>query len=204
MLRATAIALVLAFTGCARTPAKHVHPEETTAEDPLQTHASPPFTPAEIHDAMPVGTHIRIRNTGPDGVTVTDWMVTRVDPDGADIRYTIEDDTGTIIKGPTEQRDSWHALRDHALFPAFGTRIDEDQVQVPAGTWPALRYTVNRERSGAQVTDTFWFAPELPGPPVQFVSRAGEEEVFRMELLLREHSPGTEQERVAHDDDPVP
>ena len=130
---------------------------------------------------------------GPNGYPidpVTD-CVDPVDPDDwlDAFTNTIEDADGAIMKGPTEQHDTWTSLRDHALFPVSSTRIDEDDVSVPAGSWDALRYTVTRARGDAQIVDTFWFAPELPGPPVRFLSRSGEEEIFVMELLLREQLP---------------
>ncbi|MFT4621580.1 MAG: hypothetical protein ACI8PZ_000232 [Myxococcota bacterium] len=181
-----AVAVLPLLAACARAPVQPAGSPDAHVDDALQVNAPAPFSSDEIRDAMPVGTHLRIRNTAPDGVTVADWFVTAADRDGVDIRYTIEDASGAVLKGPTEQRDTWTTLRDHALFPASATLIDEDDVEVPAGSWRALRYVVTRERSGAQVTDTFWFAPELPGPPVRFVSRAGDQEVFRMELLLRE------------------
>ncbi len=180
----------LTLAGCARAPVQPAGaPDDPQLEEVLQAHAPPPFTPAEIRDAMPVGTHLRIQNTAPEGVTIADWVVTAADDDGVDIRYTIEDADGAIVKGPTDQHDTWTSLRDHALFPVSSTRIDEDDVSVPAGSWDALRYTVTRARGDAQIVDTFWFAPELPGPPVRFLSRSGEEEIFVMELLLREQLP---------------
>ena len=181
--RIVAAALLVA---CARTPVQPAGAPDDLVDDPVNSHAPPPFTPEEIRDAMPVGTHLRIRNTAPDGVTVADWVVVAADADGVDIRYTIEDAAGGVLKGPTEQRDSWSSLRDHALFPATATRIDEDEVEVLARSWEALRYTVRRERGGAEVVDTFWFVPDLPGPPVRFVSQADGQEVFRMDLELRE------------------
>ncbi len=183
---------LLVAASCARTL-----PPMPFEEEPEQTsHAPAPFRTEQIRASMATGTHLRIRNTTPDGVTVADWEVLENDDEGCTIRYLIEDGEGGHVKGPTDQRRSWGELRDHASFPADATTLADDTVTVPAGTWEAIRYTVERERDGNVVVDTFWFAPQLPGPPLRLESVVDGAEVFRMELLLRETR--------ADDDSPPP
>ena len=47
---------MLILSGCARAPVQPAGaPDGFPVDEPLQAHAPPPFTPAEIRDAMPVG-----------------------------------------------------------------------------------------------------------------------------------------------------
>ncbi|MEZ4241143.1 MAG: hypothetical protein R3F59_34285 [Myxococcota bacterium] len=119
----------------------------------------------------------RHTEVGPDGPVVTVHRTEATAADAQGVTFAESVDGGP----PQPAAHRWTELRDHASFPIAGTTWVDEPVTVPLGTFAARRYTVH---DGAQTTD-FWFAPELPGPPVKLEARAGDAVVFAMELLER-------------------
>ena len=70
-------------------------------------------------------------------------------------------------------------LREHAEFPRFAVKISEAKVEVPAGTYECVVYTV----TAAEEVVTFFFAKTLPGPPVKMVIEKGGKVVRKQELV---------------------
>lgn len=137
----------------------------------------PPFSAAEIRDAMPAGTVVRWAVTDMSGTRTVEWEVVSASPSGMRLHITRSgsDDTNPP---PDEQSLTWEQLEDHGRLP-HGTTRDETTVEVEAGTFTAWRYT----RDEGDRETVHWFAPDHPGPPVLTVrSRRGQEE-YRMELV---------------------
>ncbi len=148
----------------------------------------PVFRPAEIRDAMPVGTQIALRITGVDGPpSNAAWEVVGATDETVTIRYTITDDEGRVLDGPDAREDSWERLSGHAVFPAAHTTKTEERLETPIGLLDTWRYVVRQPTGDKE--DRYWFAPSLPGPPVRMISTKGGAETLRVELTRRTQPP---------------
>ena len=111
--------------------------------------------------------------------TIEHWEFTDVDEETATIHAITRDEAGTVLANQIG-RSKWTELHDHAKFPAATTTIQDGVVlTVPAGTFTTRLYTV---RDG-KATSRFWFAVDLPGPPVQFTTEQDGKVVFRGTML---------------------
>ena len=131
--------------------------------------APTPFTAAEIRDATQVGKEIRVRVEA-EGETpylrINRYVA--CDEAGATLeRFHLSLD-GARLGEPEVVPVTWLELQGHASFPVEATTIEPERIETPLGQVECLRYTV---REGA-TESVFWFAPELPGMPVRFVTRA--------------------------------
>jgi len=122
-------------------------------------YAPAPFTPEQIREACR-GRRQRIVTESAGGepdVAVTEYLDATAD----DVLIRSTDAAGNV----TEARAGWSELRDHAAhFPAAATEIGPDTITIPLGTLDTVRYTV----TGADAVHEFWFAPAMPGMPVQY------------------------------------
>jgi hypothetical protein len=140
-------------------------------DDPhvLQPGRAPtPFTADEIRAGCPEGRTIRLRLDVP-GKTAS-YRVSRFvacDEAGATLeRYGVSSD-GIPLGDPEADRVTWRDLQAHASFPAEQTTIEPERIRTAIGVLDCLRYSV-REGSTEEV---FWFADDLPGMPVQYLTR---------------------------------
>ena len=62
---------------------------------------------------------------------------------------------------------TWRELQAHASFPAERTTIESERIETAIGELDCLRYTV---RDGTTEV-VFWFARDLPGMPIQYLTR---------------------------------
>ncbi len=146
--------------------------------------AQAPFTAEQIRDATPVGRTYRFAlRQGEQEVQVT-VRFTRVAPDQASMERTIVDASGKVLEQATEDT-SWQQIVGHAAYPADATEITDATVEVPAGTFDAMLYTVSGEQDGKPVVSRMYFAKSLPGAPVKTEITVGEQVVFS--LVLVEH-----------------
>lgn len=130
--------------------------------------APTPFTAAEIRDRCAVGKTIRIR-VEPDGEAPYQRVTRYVECDdsGATLERSALALDGSPLGEPDLDRVTWLDLQGHASFPAADTEIEPDRIETPLGDLECLRYTV-REGAAEKV---FWFAKDLPGMPVRFLTR---------------------------------
>jgi hypothetical protein len=107
---------------------------------------------------------------------------------GATIERSVVDASGnTVDQGKDEA--TWEQLVQHASYPADATVITETTVEVPAGKFDALLYTITAEQEGGgSVVSRMYFAKSLPGAPVKAEVVIGDQPMFTMELV--EHVPG--------------
>jgi hypothetical protein len=132
-------------------------------------HAPTPFSAAEIRAGCPEGrmTTFVVEQPGqPPSRQVTRF--TRGDAEGTD--YEI----GTIgpdgaVGAPRVTHATWKKLQEHASYPDAATKITDETITVPAGEFDCWLYTVTT----GNAVRKFWFAKELPGPPVKVVATAG-------------------------------
>lgn len=192
-----AAAALIALAGCGPKPPPDAPvtenlPEATddgAAAQPEATPelATPPFTAEQIRDATKVGRTYRfVMHQGEQDLNVT-VRFTEVTPEGATIERSVVDAGGNTLDQGKEQT-TWAQLVDHAAFPANATEITETAVEVPAGKFDALLYTITTEQEGNRVVSHMYFAKSLPGAPVKAAVTVGDQPMFSMELV--EHVPG--------------
>jgi hypothetical protein len=133
-------------------------------------HAPTPFTADEIRDGCPSGRTLRLRMEA-----VGDEPFLRVsrfldpDDDGTTLERSRQSLDGEPMGEPESGRFSWRELQANASFPAELTTIESMTIETELGPLDCLRYTV-RDDDGE---NSFWFAKELPGPPVRYEIVAG-------------------------------
>ena len=154
-----------------------------TSDDPhvLAPGMAPtPFTAAEIRSGCPEGRTITLLV---EPATGSPWR--RVN------RFVATDHVGATLErwrvGPDGQpegevaasRLTWLQLQGHASYPADVVTIAPDTVDLPMGSFDALRYTVEDDDGVA----TFWFAPAFPGMPVRYESPADGSGIDRTTMI---------------------
>lgn len=131
-------------------------------------HAPTPFTADEIRDGCPAGRTIRLRVDVPGETSFL--RVSRFvecDEVGATLeRFRLSLD-GSPLGEPDIGRVTWSALQSHASFAAEVTTIEPERIESAMGALDCLRYTV---RDGDD-DEVFWFAKDLPGMPIQYLTR---------------------------------
>lgn len=148
------------------------------ADDPhvlRPDHLPTPFTAAEIRAGCPPGRTVRslVVETGAESIVRVTRFVS-CDADGADRESWAETPDGRRLTEPTPDHSTWLEFQEHASMPADATRIDEETIEIPAGTYDCLRYT----RVDGDTIATFWFAKAAPGMPLRFEERVGGELVY--------------------------
>jgi len=134
--------------------------------DPGQ--APTPFTADEIRTGCPTGRTIRLR-VDVDGETSFQRVSRFADCDesGATLeRYGLSLH-GAPLGKPEANRVSWLDLQAHASFPAEATTIEPERIETAIGELDCLRYTVREDATD----EVFWFAQDLPGMPVRYLTR---------------------------------
>jgi hypothetical protein len=130
--------------------------------------APTPFTAEEIRVGCPAGRTVRLRV---DAVGETPFQrVSRFvecDEAGATMERSRLSLDGSPLAEPEVDRVTWRDLQAHASFPADDTTIESERIETATGKLDCLRYTV---REGA-TEDVFWFAKDLPGMPIQYLTR---------------------------------
>ncbi|MFN0248609.1 MAG: hypothetical protein ACKV2T_17085 [Kofleriaceae bacterium] len=168
----TRVAFLLAFAACGAS-------SKPNAPAPAES-APQLFTIEQLRDGIPAGRVIELRmELEGKPATTEHWEFTKVDANGATIHSVTRDDAGTIVADQTGT-SAWAELHSHAKFPAAATTIEDNvTLTVPAGTFTTRLYKVKVE--GA--TRRFWFAVDLPGPPVQFTTEKEGKVVMRAVML---------------------
>ncbi len=143
-------------------------------------HLPTPFSAAEIRDACGPGRTLRFRIEQPGAEPVI--RVTRYGEGDAAVAAQeawLESSAGAPLGEHELSRPTWLELQEHASFPAATTvRVDEE-IAVPAGTFSCLRY----DRADEDGTWRFWFARDLPGPPIRLEHEADGRVAFSSTLL---------------------
>ena len=119
-------------------------------------HAPTPFSASEIRDGCPAGRTVRflVEPAGAEPfVRVTRFV--GGDDEAADHesqRFSLD---GRAQDEPVRERSTWVEFQSHASFPLGSTVIADDVIEIPAGRFECLRYTV----ADGDAVDTFWFSP---------------------------------------------
>lgn len=174
------LVIVLALVACSRPAQPPATPATPPAAEARAEIAPVLFTLEQLRAGNPQGRVIEFRIEADGKPTVTEhWEFTAVDAETATIHSITRDESGNVVEDGAGTA-TWSDLLAHAHFPAATTTIQDDvQLTVPAGTFTTRLYTVKV----GDATRQFWFAPELPGPPVQFTTEQGGKVVARAQML---------------------
>jgi hypothetical protein len=143
-------------------------------------HAPTPFTAEEIRAATSVGKSIRrlVDDAGgPPYHLVSRYL--ECDDAGATMERVRLSLDGAPLGEPQVGRVTWLDLQTHASFPADATTIESEVIDTAIGELDCLRYTV---RDGS-TEEVFWFAKDLPGMPVQQLTRTDGKVVTTVSVL---------------------
>jgi hypothetical protein len=142
--------------------------------------APTPYTAEQIRDATRPGRTYRYRievfGSAPILRQITFVDVT---PRRARLRTEVLDESGALLSR-SEQTTAWEELRRHAEFPQERVTIEQATATVPAGAFRCAVYTVRR--SPDEVL-RFYFATDLPGPPVLFTTEKAGTRMMTSSLL---------------------
>lgn len=131
-----------------------------------------PYTAAQIASACPAGRKLKlaVEIEGEKQFQILEFKT--VTATGATIIATMVDDKGVETGDREESVVSWEELKTHAEFPQSRTKRTDGEIETPAGKFACWIYTVAGEVDDPEMGDTvFWFAKELPGPPVKIEAR---------------------------------
>jgi hypothetical protein len=144
-------------------------------------HAPTPYTAAQIRTACRHGRRSTFLTEAP-GNQPSSMTFTFLDP--TDDGCTLE------ISGSATRRvpATWKGFQAHASFPDSQTRISRETIEVPAGRYHCMHYTVTGPAGAKDNVTDLWFAHELPGPPVLREVRESGQVVSRMVLVEHEAS----------------
>ena len=142
--------------------------------------APTPFTADEIRAGCPAGRTIRLL-VDVAGQPPYHRVSRFVDCDavGATLERSRLSLDGSPLAEPEADRVTWRELQAHASFPVGDTTIEPARIQTAIGELDCLRYTV---REG-DTEDVFWFATDLPGMPVQSLTRSQSEVVTTVSVV---------------------
>lgn len=145
-------------------------------------HAPTPFTAEQIRDALPSGTSatFRLEQKGAP-VMIQTMEFLNADAEGMEVKMTVTTVKGDAMGEPrTSPKRPWTFFQSHASYEAAKTKITEETIETEAGSFECFVYTVTEAPDNVS---TYWFARELPGPPVMMRTTANDEVVFKMELM---------------------
>lgn len=183
------IVLLCVGAGCAGTPAATDEPESRPPGGTAEPGFAPtPYTADQIRDAMPaeltIGISMTVHQNGQEHQQTQYLHVLEATPE----RVQLE---SWNVAGEQESEhqtrwSEWAELRDHARFPEGMTRIEDFRLTTDLGTFDTWRYTVEQDREGLLDRQEFYFAKDLPGPPILFNRTLGGQPVFEATIVSRE------------------
>ena len=181
---------VLLLLACVRGPVSQTGYDPIAEPAPAPAGALAPHvhTVEQLRASMPVGTVIRLRVRAAGAPEVEQrWEVTAADALGVTIASRVLGADGALLKDEGASTSTWAELYSHADFPADRTLVGPSSVDVPAGHFETVLYTVigTPEEGGRDFVKQLHFAKDLPGPPVYFTIVDGKGTTLEMTLLER-------------------
>ena len=149
-------------------------PEHHLAPDRAPT----PYTAAEIRGACGKGRTTKWRMVTPKGEFISVHRFISADAKGARWQSLLVRADG-VQQDSKELTGTWDELQSHASYPAADTRITAGRTDVPAGEYDCWIYEVEEKGS----VTTYWFAKDLPGPPIRIEILQGPRRVLDMQLV---------------------
>lgn len=148
--------------------------------------APTPFSAEEIRRACDTGRWIetRISDHGKPPLRQLTVFIAANDQD-ASLTVQEIDDGGRLVGEKMTARVSWKTLQGHASFAEEACRIESTLLKSPLGNLPCWLYTVRGRENGRERVDRYWFAREMPGPPVRFSRSLDGQTLFVQEIVAR-------------------
>jgi hypothetical protein len=153
-----------------------------------------PFTKDQIRAANPTGTELvhRVVDQREGGVSGLQTMrFTDSTSRGARVAISMASVAGKPLGVPAQAspRIPWGTLRDHAAFPADRATRVRTVITLAGEALPCWLYSVIGE---GRTTTLYWFADELPGPPVKMEINGAEGQLYELVLasVRRPGEPG--------------
>jgi hypothetical protein len=176
--------VLLLLPGCGNGNGRDEQPRAVVDLDPHDSSIlTRPFSADEIRDEWVPGFRLLMRRTSPEGTRIERWTVLSADDEGVEIEYATIADDGSVEGEPSIARSGWAELRDHASFPASHSTREWVSRETALGNFEGWLYRVADPE--AAVVNEFFFAPELPGAPVQMRILEGDTTVFELEQTAR-------------------
>ena len=144
-----------------------------------EDHAPTPFTSKEIAQACSTGLEMKykVEQKGKSTVYQITWF-TNTDFKGSDFEVTTTDLDGNVLD-EKQAYATWQSLQSHASFPEKDCVITLETIKLDSGKFNCWLYTVK----GKNEVSKFWFARNLPGPPVLYKQFKNGKRTFRMTLV---------------------
>jgi hypothetical protein len=111
------------------------------------------------------------------------WTFIEQTEAGCTFLQTDCDEHGLETGEPSPTNVTWQQLQSHASWPATDVTASEAKMKVPAGTYECMHYVIKRKNAQGVGEDKFWFAWDLPGPPVRMERSAGGQVKVTMTLM---------------------
>ena len=102
--------------------------------------------------------------------------------ESAQIKSLTLDEAGETKSTPEVERSSWEQIRKHGEFPRAALKVEAGSIEVPAGKFDAMVYTVSAPNGE---TAKFYFAKSYAGPPVLMMKERGGTRLMTMTLIER-------------------
>jgi hypothetical protein len=146
-----------------------------------------PYTAEQIRQGCPDGRTCTFRMSTAGGHAVMqEWRFTAPDAEGVTWTSLHLDEHGDPSGQSNSSRRTWKELQQHASYPSEATTVREERVETPAGAFDCMLYTVTQQQEDSTVVSKYWFAWQLPGPPVKMEQRMDGKLVGSMEMLSNE------------------
>ena len=176
------IVVILVFFPGTAAGAKDQAPPDSNRMKP--DHAPTPFSAEQIRAGSPRGRKIvyQVETFGQQVVYQTMTFVTVSETEAVVESVTTGMD-GKRIGSKRMSTGKWEDFQAHASFPAAQTVITKESFTVPAGTFDCWRYDVTLSKEGKTNVQKYWFAVDVPGPPVCFEESADGKLIFKMTML---------------------
>jgi hypothetical protein len=148
--------------------------------------ATPPFTAAQIRAATTAGRSYEFRmEAAGQPAQLHRITFVEVTSDSATAEAIDLDGEGQPLGEPQRGTSTWAELVAHASYPRASTVISDETIEVPAGKFACMLYTVVE----GPMRKRTYFARELPGAPVLMVVEQDGQVVQTLTLL--KHTPGS-------------
>lgn len=185
-LRALASSALVVVAACAApTPPASppsVPPASSAASTPVSADAIAPipYTEDELRVSCRDGHQLVFRVEAEGKPTLRRTMrFVGADETGVEVESIDTTEDGKLAGEPGSSRATWSDLRRHAAFPRSTTTLAPATIETPVGSFPSTLYVT---KDGDTVRK-FWFARDLPGPPVRFSTEKNGRIVFSSTLV---------------------
>lgn len=157
----------------------------------MQAGSAPtPFSADELRAGNPPGTWREYRIVQGENTFISRHEFAQAkDPKLVMLSSQLSSESGASRGSDDTKPVAWTTLQAHASFPASRTLLGRDRLVLDAGQFDCWTYAVDGDEGE---TRYFWFAVDLPGPPVLLEARKNGVSTLRMELTAFGEAVATE------------